>query len=1403
RQIKVYGDTNNPGVTTYNANGDIATFEVKRWDPDLETYGPTRSIETYTYTGTELTGKTVSNFDSSKVTTESWSYDSLERLDVYTDMTGIQTKYEYDSLDRVVKVISDFGNRNIESVTQYNLTGQATGTVFAGLTSGNTFDSIGRVKTSVQDPNEIYFVSMTYDYDEQDRQVKVTDHRGNEMTYEYDEYGNQEKMTGFRGIVTTSEYDDINQLVKQTYDEGVGKRNLITTYTYDNMGRQISVTQNEGKSYEITTTSVYNDKGQLESTNFDATGKDITTTYEYDFFGQLITTTVHDDVSEIANDKITRSTYNEYGELETSTDINGIITKYDYDYLGRQIKTTFDPESLNPGGLDVSTETIYKTNGLVDKTINARGFETTIQYDTLNRQIGTTFDPGSAPAANLSTSQVYNDKNQVVSAFSQTGIETTFEYDSFPRRVETIVDPTGDNRITTLTFDILNDLTNVNDPAGNNTGRTYNGFGDLETVTNAKGHVTSFTYTEYGEQETVTDNDSKVTKTIYDDRGLVDNQTQDFGGLGLITSFVYDIYGRVLETTDPEGKKVGTTYNVFDQVLTTTDDVDGLAVVTTNKYYDKTLQLETITDDANNVTSYFYDIYQRLETETYADTKSKVYTYNKYSQRETVDDQRGNKTTFNYDSFGRLEKTKITNLDPFDGAHEMNYTYDSEFRLETADSIGGKTTSLITRHYDDFNRLTSEDQTIGGVLKTVSKTFDAVGRLDEVTYPSGRGLTYQYDSTHQVTSIFDTVTPANEYVGYTYNNRNLVATKTLGNGLKLTKGYDAAYRTTSQEWTNAGSTIIAGFDYKYDNVGNRKVEIALHAPAQATKSAVYNYDTTYKVTGYKQGALNVAEDDVPTALFYQDWTQDTLGNWSSFDNDGTVDNRSHDSMNQITSTGFTHDNTGNMTSDGSNDYEFDAMNRLIKATVGSTVTEYSYDAMGRRIQKDVGGVVTNFVHMGVRVIEEQDGLGVLVKDFVYGSRFVDEVVTMGVGGNDYYYLVDYRYSVIALSDSSGNIVERYEYTPFGERTVTDNTYIIITSGFIGNDYGFTGRRHDVETGIMYFRARYYSGKLGRFLSRDPKQFIDGMSLHRGYFGVNFADPFGLETYFHKTTAGKAAQIIRGNFDPKKGKQGLIWLASHHQDVNPKGCDIKLTVSTDVPKATYTMTKDDVNKFFNEAEKELKKKFANPERGHIDGLKWSKIRVFLSKLKHEVIRVNVNPSGSRHSLVLKSNKGLRVIGWSALKPGPAGIRAVEKVKSLLRMSSSSPAKDQAIAKKKLGKNASFMKWGGRSIVVLGVAASGYTVYTAEDHTKALVKEIGRWAAAATYARMGAITGSTAALVAGQAGPQALAPEEVITVPTLAFIGAVFGGAYGFIKGGQVTEKVYDLIFTKGVSVGGEK
>jgi len=76
----------------------------------------------------------------------------------------------------------------------------------------------------------------------------------------------------------------------------------------------------------------------------------------------------------------------------------------------------------------------------------------------------------------------------------------------------------------------------------------------------------------------------------------------------------------------------------------------------------------------------------------------------------------------------------------------------------------------------------------------------------------------------------------------------------------------------------------------------------------------------------------------------------------------------------------------------------------------------------------------------------------------------------------FYYCFDDLGTVAALSDVNGVIVERYSYDVFGEpNRVSD----------VNNPYMFTGRRIDPETGLYYYRARYYSPNLGRFLQPDP------------------------------------------------------------------------------------------------------------------------------------------------------------------------------------------------------------------------------------------------------------------------------------------------------------------------------
>jgi RHS repeat-associated protein len=68
-------------------------------------------------------------------------------------------------------------------------------------------------------------------------------------------------------------------------------------------------------------------------------------------------------------------------------------------------------------------------------------------------------------------------------------------------------------------------------------------------------------------------------------------------------------------------------------------------------------------------------------------------------------------------------------------------------------------------------------------------------------------------------------------------------------------------------------------------------------------------------------------------------------------------------------------------------------------------------------------------------------------------------------------------SVVVLSNSAGNVVESYSYDVFGRPDTTSS---------VDNPYMFTGRRYDTETGLYYYRFRYYSTLLGRFLQTDKE-----------------------------------------------------------------------------------------------------------------------------------------------------------------------------------------------------------------------------------------------------------------------------------------------------------------------------
>jgi RHS repeat-associated protein len=203
----------------------------------------------------------------------------------------------------------------------------------------------------------------------------------------------------------------------------------------------------------------------------------------------------------------------------------------------------------------------------------------------------------------------------------------------------------------------------------------------------------------------------------------------------------------------------------------------------------------------------------------------------------------------------------------------------------------------------------------------------------------------------------------------------------------------------------------------------------------------------------------------------------------------------------VTSEGQTQtfDANGNMLSiSGTNLLSYDYENRLTQSAFLGTTNSYQYDGLGNRMSASRSGALTRYVldrnSPLTQVLVETDAGGNITAYYVYGLGLVSRIDS---GGNVRYYHFDSRGSTVALSDVTGKVLEAYAYDPFGQPI----NRIIST-----NRFRYLGRHGvmDEENGFLYLRARYYSTKHGRFITKDPTTGKDGdsQSLNRYIYALN-------------------------------------------------------------------------------------------------------------------------------------------------------------------------------------------------------------------------------------------------------------------------------------------------------------
>ena len=796
------------------------------------------------------------------------------------------------------------------------------------------------------------------------------------------------------------------------------------------------------------------------------------------------------------NGKWLKFTYDSSHRITQVQDNIGRTVGYTYDASGRLWKKT-DPNSgvteytydtshrlltikAPKGNVFLTNE--YDANGRVSEQTLADS--STFEFDyTLDGSGNVTTTEVTDPRGNVRSVSFNASQHQTSATYGVgTSEEQTFTYnrDSGSGIINSIVDSLG--RETTYTRDADGFITEIT---------MLEGTADEVSV--------HYTYEpNFHFLATVTDPLNHTTSFTYDNLGNpltttdplnhVTTFTYNANGqltsitdpLSHVTEFIYD-QGELVAVEDPLNRRVDVTFDAVGRTIRVTDPL-GQGV----RYeYDVLDRVTQLVDSRQGTLSFAYDANSNITSVT--DPRSKVitYTYDNMDRMTNREDQLSNDTVYDHNADGTLASVTDRN------GQVTSYTYDSLDRLTEVTYDDSSTTTYT---YDDGNRMTEIVDSVSG---TITMTYDDFDRLTEIETPQGT-ISYTYDDASRRASLS---VPGQTTINYTYDNADRLTQITQGSS-SATFTYDNANRRTSLTPPGGAKT-----EYTYDDA-SQLTELTYKYGAITLGNLTYSYDAAGRRTAV---GGTYARTNLPSALT----------------------TTSYNDANQLTTFGsatLTYDLNGNLTGDGTYTYTWNARNRLASISGTGFSAAFSYDAFGRRISKTVNGTTTSYLYDGSNLVQEQSG-GSATANLVTGG--LDEVLARTDSTSTWNLLADGLGSTVALVNSSGSVQTEYTYEPFGKATSSGSSN--------ANTAQYTGREND-GTGLYFYRNRYYSPTLGRFISEDPAGLSGGVNYYAyaGNSPISFSDPYGLDPKdpdgdtCDPGGAGDLAEALRKFIDIAKG-----------------------------------------------------------------------------------------------------------------------------------------------------------------------------------------------------------------------------------------------------------------------------
>lgn len=832
----------------------------------------------------------------------------------------------------------------------------------------------------------------------------------------------------------------------------------------------------------------------------------------------IVVARVLDDVSPTQTE-IRRFEYSQQGRLKKYTDPVGRTTEYTYQ---------------TNGGID-DLATVKQAN---PAALSGNGYDLLASY---------TYTDATHP----------NSIHRPLTFTDAARQQWTFVYNSFGQLTTVETPPRAgisENRTTTLEYDGQGYLARLTGPSPQATySFGYDTVGRARSATDPSGYTVLADYDALDRVIKTTYPDGSFEQTTYDRLDATEWRDRQ----GRVTSTLYDALRRPISVRDPAGRVLryewcncGSLSALIDARDNATrwerDDQNRVtketradSTIKTWQYRAKAGYLWKATNARAHTATRDYYLDGRLKQVANSDPNTPGFTLlydSVYPRLSQVTDEAG---LWQYGYYPvpalapaptQLGATQVSTVDGPLANDTLGFTYDELGRRRS------RTLASTTLGWDyDLLGRTSQHTTPMGAF-----TFGYDGgtsRLLSVLYPSGQSTTYSYRPPSQdlrLEHIYNRKPGGAQLSHFAYTYDTVGNIQTWLNEVEnqptrtWTYGYDRADQLLSARLPGPdGTSNPETYAYAYDDAGNRIAEQAANLnaapPLIEGVRSTWSYNAMNQLVNQSAAAGPVAmrgttNEPATVTVGGQPASTQASSPGVAFDGTSTPDANSEvtvqaTDMSGLTtsnkyqipaSTGprsFLYDLDGNMTSDGTRTFEWDANNHLRRVLQGATeVARFKYDVQGRRVQKVAAGVTRDYVYDGPELAEERASNGITLR-FFHGLGIDQHLAQVDGSGTARYFAADHVGSMVQQTDPTGSVTLTRQYDPWGK----------LVLGSSAGRYAFTGREWDPETGLYYYRARYYDPNLGRFLSEDPIGFEAGPNVFSYVLNnpVTLTDPFGM------------------------------------------------------------------------------------------------------------------------------------------------------------------------------------------------------------------------------------------------------------------------------------------------------